>query len=239
VCGGAPLNSEVEEFFQKIKFPYTVGYGMTECAPLISFSDADSFIAKSAGKVIPVMEVQIMDKDPETGIGEICVKGENVMVGYYKNQEATDNMIDKDGWLHTGDLGYLDENNNVFIRGRSKSMILGASGQNIYPEEIEAKLNNMPFVMESLVIESNGRLFALVYPDYEAVDLEKLDQTQLEKVMEENKIALNNIVAPYERIARIQLYPNEFEKTPKKSIKRYLYQTAFSSEKTADNQQDS
>jgi len=239
VCGGAPLNSEVEEFFQKIKFPYTVGYGMTECAPLISFSDADSFIAKSAGKVIPVMEVQIMDKDSETGIGEICVKGENVMVGYYKNQEATDNMIDKDGWLHTGDLGYLDENKNVFIRGRSKSMILGASGQNIYPEEIEAKLNNMPFVMESLVIENNGRLFALVYPDYEAVDLEKLSQAQLEKVMEENKVALNNIVAPYEKIAKIKLYPNEFEKTPKKSIKRYLYQTAFASENNADNQIDS
>jgi long-chain acyl-CoA synthetase len=228
VCGGAPLNAEVEDFLQKIKFPYTVGYGMTECAPLISFTEADHFVPKSSGKVIPVMEVKIADKDPVTGIGEICAKGENVMLGYYKNQEATEQMIDKDGWLHTGDLGTIDEEGNIFIRGRSKSMILGASGQNIYPEEIEAKLNNMPFVMESLVIENNGRLFALVYPDYEAVDIEKLDQNQLEKVMEENRIALNNVVASYESVAKIQLYPNEFEKTPKKSIKRYLYATAFS-----------
>ncbi|MCF8453892.1 MAG: AMP-binding protein, partial [Pedobacter sp.] len=238
VCGGAPLNAEVEEFLQKIKFPYTVGYGMTECAPLISFSAADDFVAKSAGKVIPYMEVKIQDKDANTGIGEICVKGENVMSGYFKNQEATNNMIDSDGWLHTGDLGMVDEQGNVFIRGRSKSMILGASGQNIYPEEIEAKLNNMPFVMESLVIENNGRLFALVYPDYEAVDMEKLDQKQLEKVMEENRLALNNIVASYESVARIKLYPNEFEKTPKKSIKRYLYATSFSNGQSSENQQN-
>lgn len=228
VCGGAPMNAEVEDFLHKIKFPYTVGYGMTECAPLISFTEAENFVPKSSGQVIPVMEVKISEKDPVTGIGEICVRGENVMLGYYKNQEATDQIIDNEGWLHTGDLGTVDENGNVFIRGRSKSMILGASGQNIYPEEIEAKLNNMPFVMESLVIENNGRLFALVYPDYEAVDMEKLDQNQLEKVMEENRIALNNVVATYESVAKIQLYPNEFEKTPKKSIKRYLYATAFS-----------
>lgn len=228
VCGGAPMNAEVEDFLHKIKFPYTVGYGMTECAPLISFTEAENFVPKSSGQVIPVMEVKISEKDPVTGIGEICVRGENVMLGYYKNQEATDQMIDKEGWLHTGDLGTVDENGNIFIRGRSKSMILGASGQNIYPEEIEAKLNNMPFVMESLVIENNGRLYALVYPDYEAVDMEKLDQNQLEKVMEENRIALNNVVASYESVAKIQLYPNEFEKTPKKSIKRYLYATAFS-----------
>lgn len=228
ICGGAPMNAEVEEFLHKIKFPYTVGYGMTECAPLISFTEADHFVPKSSGQAIPVMEVKIVDKDPATGIGEICVKGENVMLGYYKNQEATDQIIDKEGWLHTGDLGMVDEDGNIFIRGRSKSMILGASGQNIYPEEIEAKLNNMPFVMESLVVENNGRLYALVYPDYEAVDMEKLDQKQLEKVMEENRIALNNAVASYESVAKIQLYPNEFEKTPKKSIKRYLYATAFS-----------
>jgi long-chain acyl-CoA synthetase len=236
VCGGAPLNAEVEDFLQKIKFPYTVGYGMTECAPLISFSPADQFVAKSAGKVIPVMEVKIEDRDPKTGIGEICVKGENVMSGYFKNQEATDNMIDKDGWLHTGDLGTVDADGNIFIRGRSKSMILGPSGQNIYPEEIEAKLNNMPFVMESLVVEKGGRLYALVYPDYEAVDMEKLDQKQLEKVMEENRLALNSIVASYESVAKIQLYPNEFEKTPKKSIKRYLYATSFSNGQDVENQ---
>lgn len=228
VCGGAPLNAEVEDFLQKIKFPYTVGYGMTECAPLISFSPADEFVPKSSGKVIPVMEVRIDDPEPKTGIGEICVRGENVMDGYYKNPEASEKIFDKEGWLHTGDLGTVDAEGNIFIRGRSKSMILGPSGQNIYPEEIEAKLNNMPFVMESLVVENNGRLYALVYPDYEAVDMEKLDQLQLEKVMEENRVALNNIVASFESVAKIKLYPNEFEKTPKKSIKRYLYSTAFS-----------
>ena len=217
VCGGAPMNAEVEEFLQKIKFPYTVGYGMTECAPLISFTPADQFKAKSAGAIIPQMEAKVMDADPNTGIGEICVRGENLMNGYFKNQEATDSIIDDEGWLHTGDLGMIEADGTIFIRGRSKSMILGPSGQNIYPEEIEAKLNNMPFVMESLVVENNGRLHALVYPDYEAVDLEKLDQKQLEKVMEENRTALNSIVASYESIAKIHLYPNEFEKTPKKS----------------------
>lgn len=236
VCGGAPMNAEVEEFLQKIKFPYTVGYGMTECAPLISFTAADQFKAKSAGAVIPQMEAKIMDADPNTGIGEICVRGENLMNGYFKNQEATDSIIDEEGWLHTGDLGMIEEDGTIFIRGRSKSMILGPSGQNIYPEEIEAKLNNMPFVMESLVVENNGRLHALVYPDYEAVDLEKLDQKQLEKVMEENRVALNNIVASYESIAKIHLYPNEFEKTPKKSIKRYLYATAFSKAQGVESQ---
>lgn len=236
VCGGAPMNAEVEEFLQKIKFPYTVGYGMTECAPLISFTPADQFKVKSAGAVIPQMEAKIMDADPNTGIGEICVRGENLMNGYFKNQEATDSIIDDEGWLHTGDLGMIEADGTIFIRGRSKSMILGPSGQNIYPEEIEAKLNNMPFVMESLVVENNGRLHALVYPDYEAVDLEKLDQKQLEKVMEENRVALNNIVASYESIAKIHLYPNEFEKTPKKSIKRYLYATAFSKAQGAESQ---
>ncbi|MEA4974363.1 MAG: AMP-binding protein [Paludibacter sp.] len=236
VCGGAPMNAEVEEFLQKIKFPYTVGYGMTECAPLISFTAADQFKAKSAGAVIPQMEAKIMDADPNTGIGEICVRGENLMNGYFKNQEATNSIIDDEGWLHTGDLGMIEADGTIFIRGRSKSMILGPSGQNIYPEEIEAKLNNMPFVMESLVIENNGRLHALVYPDYEAVDLEKLDQKQLEKVMEENRVVLNNIVASYESIAKIHLYPNEFEKTPKKSIKRYLYATAFSKPQGVESQ---
>lgn len=236
VCGGAPMNAEVEDFLQKIKFPYTVGYGMTECAPLISFTPADQFKPKSAGAVIPQMEAKVMDPDPNTGIGELCVRGENLMSGYFKNQEATDSIMDEEGWLHTGDLGMIEEDGTIFIRGRSKSMILGPSGQNIYPEEIEAKLNNMPFVMESLVVENNGRLHALVYPDYEAVDIEKLDQKQLEKVMEENRIALNNIVASFESIAKIHLYPNEFEKTPKKSIKRYLYATAFNNKQSVENQ---
>jgi long-chain acyl-CoA synthetase len=221
------LNAEVEEFFAKIKFPYTVGYGMTECAPLISFSDSKDFVAKSAGKLLDTMEAKLLNMDNETGVGEICVRGENLMSGYFKNPEATKLIMDKEGWLHTGDLGTIDAEKNIFIRGRNKTMILGASGQNIYPEEIEAKLNNMPYVMESLIIESNGKLIALVCPDYEAVDAdENVDQNQLEELMEENRKTLNSMVAAYESVSKIQLYPHEFEKTPKKSIKRYLYSTA-------------
>ena len=223
VVGGAPLNAEVEDFFAKIKFPYTVGYGMTECAPLISFSNHKDFAPKSAGKLLDIMEAKLLQQDSVTGVGEICVRGENIMSGYFKNPEATAQIIDKDGWLHTGDLGTIDGEGNVFIRGRNKTMILSGSGQNIYPEEIEARLNNMPYVMESLVIESNGRLIGLVCPDYEAVDAEHLDLKQLEEVMEENRKTLNSIVAGYETLSKIQLYPHEFEKTPKKSIKRYLY----------------
>lgn len=225
VIGGAPLNAEVEAFFTKIKFPFTIGYGMTECAPLISYANHKDFIPKSAGKVLENMEVYIAQPDPVTGTGEICVRGENLMSGYYKNEEATQAIMDKDGWLHTGDLGTVDENGNIFIRGRNKTMILGASGQNVYPEELEAKLNNMPYVMESLVLESNGKLIALVYPDYEAVDAEHVDQKELVKLMEENRKVLNTIVASYEVISKIKLFPHEFEKTPKKSIKRFLYST--------------
>ncbi len=231
IIGGAPLNAEVEAFFTKIKFPFTIGYGMTECAPLISYASYKDFVPKSAGKVLDVMEVRIDDPNPETGTGEICVRGENVMDGYYKNEEATKAIFDNDGWLHTGDLGTVDEFGNIFIRGRNKTMILGSSGQNIYPEEIEAKLNNMPFIMESLVIESNGKLIALVCPDYEAVDAEKVDQMRLEELMEENRKMLNGIVASYEAVSKIQLFPHEFEKTPKKSIKRYLYSAGFKTTK--------
>ena len=227
VVGGAPMNAEVEEFFHKIKFPFTIGYGMTECAPLVSYSNKKDFVPKSAGKILDIMEVKIIQPDVETGIGEICVRGENVMSGYYRNPEATASILDEDGWLHTGDLGTVDADGNIFIRGRNKTMILGASGQNIFPEEIEARLNNMPYVMESLVIESNGRLIALVCPDYEAVDAEHLDQKQLEEVMEENRKMLNASVAAYESVAKIQLYPHEFEKTPKKSIKRYLLRRSY------------
>lgn len=226
VVGGAPLNAEVEDFFNKIKFPFTVGYGMTECAPLISYSPAKEFIPKSSGKLLDIMEAKIVDPDPVTGVGEVCVRGENVMSGYYKNEEATAQIIGLDGWLHTGDLGTVDEDGNIFIRGRNKTMILSASGQNIYPEEIEAKLNNMPYVMESLVIENNGKLMALVCPDYEAVDAEGIDHFQLENLMDENRKLLNAMVANYEGVSKIQLYPHEFEKTPKKSIKRYLYSTS-------------
>ena len=229
VVGGAPLNAEVEDFFHKIKFPFTVGYGMTECAPLISYAHTNDFVPKSAGKTLDIMEAKIDQPDPATGIGEIFVRGENVMAGYYKNEEATKEILDEDGWLHTGDLGTIDKNGNIFIRGRNKTMILGGSGQNIYPEEIEAKLNNMPYILESLVIESKGRLMALVCPDYETMDADGVKHEQLENIMEENKKQLNSSVASYESIAKIELYPHEFEKTPKKSIKRYLYTKAFDS----------
>lgn len=223
IVGGAPFNSEVEDFLLKIKFPISVGYGMTECAPLISFSLYSDFVPHSCGKVLSCMEARIDSEDPETIAGEIQVRGQNVMDGYYKNEVATKEAFTDDGWLKTGDLGTLDKNNNLFIRGRSKSMILGSSGQNIYPEEIEAKLNNLPFVMESLVKEKKRRLIALVYPDYDAVDESGLSHDDLALIMEENKATLNKSVASYEKIAEIQLFPNEFEKTPKKSIKRYLY----------------
>ena len=221
--GGAPLNSEVEEFLMKIKFPFTVGYGMTECGPLISYSHFADFKAHSAGQILRGMEVRIDSPDPKNIPGEIVVRGEHVMQGYYKNEEATKAVLNKDGWLYTGDMGTVDDENHIFIRGRNKSMILGASGQNIYPEEIEAKLNNLPCVMESLVIEKDGKLVALVYPDYETVDSMGVEMADLSTLMEENRRALNKIVAPYESVSSIQLYPTEFEKTPKRSIKRYLY----------------
>jgi len=224
VIGGAPLNKDVEAFLYKIKFPFMVGYGMTECAPLISFDHHYDFVPTSCGQILDNMEVRIDSEDPYSIAGEIQVRGENVMAGYYKNEEATKNAFTEDGWLKTGDLGTIDKDNRIFIRGRTKSMILGPSGQNIYPEEIEAKLNNLPFVMESLVVERNGKLIALVCPDYDAVDETGIEQDKLSDIMGENKNVLNEMVAPYEKIAEIQLFPTEFEKTPKKSIKRYLYQ---------------
>ena len=223
IIGGAPLNSEVEDFLLKIKFPVSVGYGMTECAPLISFSLCPQYVPHSCGKVLDVMEARIDSPDPYNIVGEIQVKGANVMLGYYKNEEATQAVFTDDGWLKTGDLGTIDRNNNLFIRGRSKSMILSSNGQNIYPEEIEAKLDNLPFVLESLVVERSKKLVALVYPDYEAVDATGLTANDLPVVMEQNLQTLNKMVAAYEKISEIELYPTEFEKTPKKSIKRYLY----------------
>jgi long-chain acyl-CoA synthetase len=223
IIGGAPVSKEVEQFFLKIKFPFTIGYGMTECAPLISYRNHNEFVPSSAGRILDIMEVKILSGDPYNEVGEICVRGENVMYGYYKNEEATKEVIDEEGWLHTGDLGTISKEGDIFIRGRNKSMILSASGQNIYPEEIEAKLNNMPFVMESLVVEKNGKLVALVYPDYESIDEANMKQSDIQRLMEENLKSLNKLVAAYENVSGIQLYPNEFEKTPKKSIKRYLY----------------
>ena len=224
IVGGAPLNREVEEFLHRIKFPFTVGYGMTECGPLISYTPWRQFIPSSSGRTLPSMECRIADSaDPERIPGEICVRGENVMRGYFKNPEATEAVIDAEGWLHTGDMGTLSDDRTIFIRGRYKTMILGANGQNIYPEEIEAKLNNMPYVCESLVVERGKHLIALVYPDYEAMDRDKIQNEKLPGLMEQVRSDINRLVAPYERIDRIQLIANEFEKTPKRSIKRYLY----------------
>ncbi|MDR1592443.1 MAG: AMP-binding protein [Prevotellaceae bacterium] len=224
IIGGAPLNPEVEAFFTRIGFKFTVGYGMTECAPLICYTPHYQFISFSVGKILPGMEVTIDSKDPQTIDGEILVRGEHVMAGYYKNEEATRAVLSEDGWMRTGDVGTVDANGNLFIRGRCKSMLLSASGQNIYPEEIEAKLNNMPFVQESLIIEnSHKKLVAFVYPDYAAVDEAQISHAELSIIMENNRKTLNEMVASYEQVIGVQLYPNEFAKTPKKSIKRYLY----------------
>ena len=223
IIGGAPLNAEVEQFLKRIRFPFSVGYGMTECAPLISFSLATDWKSGSCGKMIPgLMEARI-DRPNKDGVGEIQVKGEHVMQGYYKNEQATKDTFTKDGWLKTGDLGLIDEDGYLFIKGRNKTMLLGPSGQNIYPEEIEAKLNNMPYVMESLVIQHQDHLVALVCLDYDAVDTNQLSQDDVKAAMEDNRKKLNMQLADYEQISKIKLYPHEFEKTPKKSIKRFLY----------------
>lgn len=224
IVGGAAMNQEVTDFLYKIKFPFTIGYGMTECGPLISYDHNNEYVPGSCGQILKgIMKVRIDSEDPYNKVGEIQVSGENVMKGYYKNDEATQNVFTEDGWLRTGDLGTIDHDNRIFIRGRSKTMILGAGGQNIYPEEIESKLNNLPFVMESLVVEKNGKLIGMVYPDYDTVDSTGISHTDLPVIMEQNRIELNKLLAPYETISEIQLYPTEFEKTPKKSIKRYLY----------------
>ena len=224
IIGGAPLNGEVEAFLKKIKFPFTVGYGMTECAPLISYTPYREFQAGSSGRTLfGYVETKIEKTNPDSNVGEICVRGEHVMQGYYKNEEATSAVLDSDGWLHTGDLGTIGPDGTIFIKGRCKTMLLGANGQNIYPEEIEAKLNNLPYVMESLIVERDGKLTALVFPDFETMDAEGISSDELPNIMEQNRKELNKIVAPYEQVAKIQLHANEFEKTPKRSIKRYLY----------------
>ncbi|MFR9166889.1 MAG: AMP-binding protein [Dysgonomonas sp.] len=224
IIGGAALNPDVEDFLYKIKFPFTVGYGMTECAPLISYDRFSDFVPTSCGQILKnIMRVRVDSVDPYNVIGEIQVQGENVMAGYYKNEDATKTAFTQDGWLKTGDLGTIDRNNRIFIRGRSKSMILGPNGQNIFPEEIEARLNNMPYIMESIVVNREGKLVALVYPDYEAMDNGNVTQDDLPDIMKENLADLNKMVSSYENVSSIIMYPNEFEKTPKKSIKRYLY----------------
>ena len=203
IIGGAAMNPEVEEFFHKIKFPFTIGYGMTECGPLISYAPWDKFVPSSSGKILDIMEARIYKENPEAETGEIQVRGENVMTGYYKNPEATQEVFTKDGWLRTGDLGTMDDEGNIFIRGRLKTMILSSSGQNIFPEEIEAKLNNLPFILESLVIERNKKLVALVYADYEALDSLGLNhEDNLKTIMDENLKNLNNNVAAYEKVSQ-------------------------------------
>jgi len=227
IVGGAAFNQEVEAFLRSINFPYTVGYGMTECAPIISYEDWDKFKAGSCGKAAPRMEVQILSRDPQNIPGEIVTRGDNVMLGYYKNQEATDEVIDADGWLHTGDLGVIDKEGNITIKGRSKNMLLGPSGQNIYPEEIEDKLNNLPYVNESIIIQAlDGKLAALIYPDFDDAFAHGLTEKGVEEAMEANRVTLNATLPAYEQIARVKIYHEEFEKTPKKSIKRFLYQEA-------------
>lgn len=226
IVGGAPLNREVEEFLGKIKFPYTVGYGMTECGPLISYTPVKDYKPTSCGMVLHgYMEVRIDSADPYSMPGEILVQGENVMAGYYKNEKAIAEVLDSEGWLHTGDIGTVDPDGTIYIRGRSKIMLLSSSGQNIYPEEIEAKLNNLHCVNESLVVQRGGKLVALVVPDYEQCDAEGIGGDKLVQVMKDNQSELNSQLASYEQVSEIVLYPKEFEKTPKKSIKRYLYNT--------------
>lgn len=225
IIGGAALNKEVEAFFMKIKFPITVGYGMTECAPLISYDHHYDFVATSCGSVLKgIMEARIDSPDPENIPGEIQVRGENVMKGYYKNPEATAAAFTNDGWLKTGDSGILDKDNRLYIKGRIKTMILSANGQNIYPEEIESRLNNMPYIAESVVVERNGKLTALIFPDFPAIEADNLNtEEKIAEIMETNRQNLNKRVANYEKISDIELTLTEFEKTPKKSIKRFLY----------------
>ena len=225
IVGGAALNPEVEEFLMKIKFPISVGYGMTECGPLISFTPWRRFIPGSSGRTLPGLMYSKILSDNEAYIpGEICVKGENVMKGYYKNPQATADVLDKDGWLHTGDMGIIDQDGYLFIKGRCKNMILSSNGQNIYPEEIEDKLNNMPYISESIVIEKEGKLVALIYPDFDLVNEEKITDEKLDELMTANLKEINQQLPAYSQLNTYKLYNEEFEKTPKRSIKRFLYQ---------------
>jgi len=223
IIGGAALNQDVEAFMREIGFPYTVGYGATECAPIIGYEDWHEFKQGSCGKAALHQEVMIDSPDPRNIPGEILARGINVMKGYYKNPEATAQTIDKDGWYHSGDLGLMDEEGNIFIKGRSKNMLLGANGQNIYPEEIEDKLNSLPYVVESVVVQRGEKLVGLVLPDYDEATKQGIGQADLEKLMEDNRVQLNQIVPPYSKVVAFELVKEEFQKTPKKSIKRFMY----------------
>ena len=226
IIGGAPFNAEVEAFLKKIGFPYTLAYGMTECGPIICSSRWETLKLASCGKATTRMEVRIDSPDPKTHAGEIVCRGMNMMLGYYKNPEATAQIIDANGWLHTGDLGTIDDEGYVTVRGRSKNLLLTSSGQNIYPEEIESKLNNMPYVAESLIVLQHDKLVALIYPDFDDAFAHGLQQTDIIKVMEANRIELNQQLPNYSQISKVKIHFEEFEKTAKKSIKRFMYQEA-------------
>lgn len=223
IIGGAAFNQEVEQFLHRIQFPYTVGYGATECAPIITYADWKTFAPGSCGRAVIHMEVKIDSSDPEHIPGEILARGTNVMLGYYKNPEDTAATLDSEGWYHTGDLGTMDAEGNVFIRGRSKNMLLGSNGQNIYPEEIEDKLNSLPYVTESIVVQRDNKLVGLVFPDYDEAKIAGLNDEGIRLVMNENLNELNQQIPAYAKVSAIEIQQNEFEKTPKKSIKRYLY----------------
>jgi len=226
IIGAAPLNTEIDNFLKKINLPYTAGYGMTECGPLISYIDYKNYKVGSVGKKINYLDLKIDSSDPYNEPGEILVKGENVMVGYYKNEEETEKTL-KDGWLHTGDVGVIDKDGYLYIKGRIKSLILGPSGKNIYPEAIESKLNNMDFILESLVLEREGKLVALIYPDYEAVGSLNINESEVDnfliKIMEKNRVLVNKQLPSYSQISKIEIVKEPFEKTPTKKIKRFLY----------------
>ena len=223
IIGGAAFNQDIDKLMKSIEFPYTVGYGMTECGPIICYEDWHNFAVASYGKAALNMEVKVLSPDPQNIVGEIVCKGPNVMLGYYKNEKATAQVLDADGWLHTGDLGIIDAEGNVFIKGRSKNMLLGPSGQNIYPEEIEDKLNNMPFVAESIVVQRDDKLVGLVYPDFDEAFKNGMGDDDLARIMEQNRVEVNHMLPAYEQITAIEIYHEEFEKTPKKSIKRFMY----------------
>ena len=228
VVGGAPLNKEIENFFVSIGFPIAMGYGTTETAPLITFAHQDDYVAGSCGVAVKHMEVKVLSDDPQNVPGELVCRGINVMKGYYKNPEATHAVIDKDGWFHTGDLATMSADGHFFIKGRSKNMLLGANGQNIYPEEIEDRLNSMALVSESIVVQRNNKLVALIHPDYDEASSMGFTAEDLEHIMDQNRVELNSQMPSFAKISGIQIHENEFEKTAKKSIKRYLYQEAAS-----------
>lgn len=223
VVGGAPFNQEIESFLKSIDFPITMAYGATECAPIITYTDYKDFVPTSCGRAVVHMEVKIDSKDPQNIPGEILARGTNVMLGYYKNEEATQQVLDQEGWYHTGDLGIMDADGYIFVKGRIKNMLLGANGQNIYPEEIEDKLNSMMLVVESLIIQKGDKLAALIYPDYDEAKSLGFSKEDLQHVMEQNMLELNQMIPSYSKVSAFKLQDEEFEKTPKKSIKRYLY----------------